>query len=63
LLLAILNEIQNANGKVDIQGSMFYVPQEPWLFPATIKRNILFGKEFDSNKFKLALKFSCFDKV
>ena len=35
------------DGSVDIEGSVSYVSQEPWIFSGTMKENILFGEEFD----------------
>ncbi len=52
LLMALLGEmpyIKSAGNQMN--GSVFYVPQEPWIFPATVKENILFGKEFTKAKF------------
>jgi ABC-type multidrug transport system fused ATPase/permease subunit len=51
LLLTLLRELPNITGKIDTNGEMFYVSQEPWIFSSTIKQNILFGKDYDSQKF------------
>jgi ATP-binding cassette subfamily C (CFTR/MRP) protein 4 len=52
LLMALLGEIPNIkDGAIDMNGSVFYVSQEPWVFSATIKENILFGKEYNKAKF------------
>jgi ATP-binding cassette subfamily C (CFTR/MRP) protein 4 len=51
LLLTLLRELPNINGKIDSNGKMFYVSQEPWIFSSTIKQNILFGKEYDKQRF------------
>ncbi len=51
LLLTLLGELPNINGKIDTNGNIFYVSQEPWIFSSTIKQNILFGKDYDSRKF------------
>ncbi len=59
LLMSLLNEMPDISGKLDIKGKMFYVSQEPWLFPGTIKENILFGKEYNQVKFKEIIK-ACF---
>ena len=40
-LQSILNEIPCITGNLKVTGSLFYVSQEPWLFPATLKENIL----------------------
>jgi ATP-binding cassette subfamily C (CFTR/MRP) protein 4 len=61
--MALLNEIDSLKGKAELNGSMFYVSQEPWLFPSTIKQNILFGKPYDSVKFQQVIKLACLEKV
>ena len=34
-------------GKVNVNGSIAYVPQQPWIQNETVKNNILFGKNYD----------------
>lgn len=34
------------------QGSIAYVPQQAWIQNATLRDNILFGKEYDADKYK-----------
>ncbi len=52
LILTLLGEIPyKKEGNVKIKGSVFYVSQEPWIFSATLKQNILFGKEYNKKKF------------
>ena len=35
------------DGEVNVGGSIAYVPQTAWILNATVKQNILFGKDFD----------------
>jgi ABC-type multidrug transport system fused ATPase/permease subunit len=51
VLETILGEVPSINGNIKIDGSIFYVPNKPWIFPSTIKQNILFGKEYSKEKF------------
>ena len=37
-------------GEVRVQGKVAYVPQTPWLFHASVRENILFGKMYDAHK-------------
>ena len=56
LLSAFLGEMPKNKGSVEIRGSVAYVPQQPWIQNATVKNNILFGRPFDSKRFKAAVK-------
>ena len=47
ILAAILGEMTKVDGQVTVNGSIAYVPQTAWVMNATLKQNILFGKEFD----------------
>ncbi len=63
LLLAILNEYSNVKGDINIQGSLCYVSQEPWIYSATIKENIISGYEYQIQKFKKILEVCELDEV
>ncbi|CAM4856859.1 unnamed protein product [Rotaria socialis] len=47
ILAAVLGEMCKINGQVTISGTIAYVPQTAWIFNATLKQNILFGKDYD----------------
>jgi ABC-type transport system involved in cytochrome bd biosynthesis fused ATPase/permease subunit len=61
--MAMLEELEIVSGNVDIQGSVFYVSQEPWIFTASIKQSILFGKPFDEKKFYKVVSVCCLSHV
>lgn len=44
--------------KVKIHGSVSYVSQKSWIRNETVRKNILFGKEFEENKYKEAIFYS-----
>lgn len=56
-LKSILNETKLVRGEMEIKGRMAYVEQDPFIFPGTVKDNILFGKEYDREKFQEVIKF------
>jgi len=45
--------------EIIINGDMSQVPQQSWILNTTVKKNILFGQEFDQKKYKDVLKYSC----
>ncbi|XP_030751025.1 multidrug resistance-associated protein 4-like isoform X2 [Sitophilus oryzae] len=55
LLKTILGEYPVSNGEKKVTGSISYAPEEPWLFPSTIKQNILFGQAFDKKRYEEVL--------
>lgn len=52
LLRSILNETKLVKGDMEIKGRIAYVEQEPFIFPGTVKENILFGKDYNKEKFE-----------
>jgi len=45
--------------EIIINGDMSQVPQQSWILNTTVKKNILFGQEFDQKKYNDVLKYSC----
>ncbi|KAJ8929217.1 hypothetical protein NQ314_018096 [Rhamnusium bicolor] len=52
LLHTILKELPPLEGSVDVEGTVSYASQEPWLFGGSIRQNIIFGQEFDAKKIR-----------
>ncbi|KAL4709156.1 hypothetical protein ACJJTC_008084, partial [Scirpophaga incertulas] len=52
ILHLLLNELRPSSGKVYLSGPVSYASQEPWLFVATVRQNILFGLPYNSKKYK-----------
>lgn len=55
LLNAVLAEVEKDYGVVavnSIDSGFAYVRQNPWLQRLTIRENILFGKNYEPNKYK-----------
>ncbi|GLV41617.1 uncharacterized protein CBL_06846 [Carabus blaptoides fortunei] len=52
LLHAILKELPLSMGSVEVNGTISYASQEPWLFAGTVRQNILFGKSLNKERYK-----------
>ena len=52
LLSAINQEVTISEGNISCAGNIAYVSQTPWVFPGTIRENILFGEDYDEGRFK-----------
>ncbi|XP_034841111.1 ATP-binding cassette sub-family C member 4-like [Maniola hyperantus] len=53
LLQVILGELKPSQGTVSLGGGRIsYASQEPWLFVATVRQNILFGLPYDRMRYK-----------
>jgi ATP-binding cassette subfamily B multidrug efflux pump len=47
----------------DLRKMIGYVPQEPFLFSATLKRNLVFGREqYSEEELERAIKIACLDR-
>ena len=56
LLSSILGEINVVEGAIRVNGSISYVGQDAWVFGATVRQNILFGQEFDRQRYQRVVK-------
>ncbi|KAM6105939.1 LOW QUALITY PROTEIN: ATP-binding cassette sub-family C member 2 [Pterocles gutturalis] len=56
LVSAMLGEMENIKGHINIQGSLAYVPQQAWIQNATLRDNILFGSELDEARYQQVIK-------
>ncbi|XP_061082797.1 multidrug resistance-associated protein 4 [Conger conger] len=56
LLSTILGELPPEKGVVKVRGALTYASQQPYVFPGTIRSNILFGKELHPQKYEKVLR-------
>jgi ATP-binding cassette subfamily C (CFTR/MRP) protein 1 len=61
ILTAILGEMHRTDGHLRIAGkpTIAYCDQRPWIVNATVKDNVIFGKEYDESKFQAAIDAAC----
>ncbi|GBP41931.1 hypothetical protein EVAR_31694_1 [Eumeta japonica] len=62
LLQLLLRELAPGSGTVTVNGSISYASQEAWLFPSTVRENILFGIPYDPAKYKRVCKACALEK-
>ncbi|KAF5287553.1 hypothetical protein FQA39_LY15882 [Lamprigera yunnana] len=56
LLHAILKELPISMGSLEINGTVSYASQEPWLFPGNVRQNILFGQQWEKSRYRTVVK-------
>ncbi|XP_027864047.1 multidrug resistance-associated protein 5 [Xiphophorus couchianus] len=59
LLSALLGQMTLVEGRVATSGGFAYVSQHAWILNESLKENILFGNEFDSDKYNAVLEACC----
>ncbi|RWS29684.1 ABC transporter ABCC1-like protein [Leptotrombidium deliense] len=57
LLSAVLGEMELVKGTVNVSGELkiAYVPQQAWIENLTLRNNIVFGKDYNSDQYELIL--------
>uniref|UniRef100_A0A6I8P7E5 ATP-binding cassette sub-family C member 5 n=1 Tax=Ornithorhynchus anatinus TaxID=9258 RepID=A0A6I8P7E5_ORNAN len=59
LISAILGQMTLLEGSIAVNGTFAYVAQQAWILNATLRDNILFGKEFDEERYNMVLNGCC----
>lgn len=62
ILQAILRELALESGFINVNGSISYASQEPWVFAATVRQNILFGEEYDRERYNSVVRTCALQK-
>jgi hypothetical protein len=45
------SHLRRKSGNVRVRGSLSYVPQLPWIMNASVRENILFGREYEEKRY------------
>ncbi|XP_071043193.1 multidrug resistance-associated protein 1 isoform X2 [Parasteatoda tepidariorum] len=56
LLSALLGDMVKWCGRINVKGSIAYVPQQAWIQNATLRKNVLFTKRYDEPWYKRVLE-------
>ncbi|KAK3604649.1 hypothetical protein CHS0354_007192 [Potamilus streckersoni] len=59
LLCALLGRMIHRSGKVAMDGSVAYVAQQAWIMNASIRENILFGEDYDQERYDAIAEACC----
>uniref|UniRef100_UPI00358FE290 ATP-binding cassette sub-family C member 12 isoform X2 n=1 Tax=Myxine glutinosa TaxID=7769 RepID=UPI00358FE290 len=51
LIASLLGQMELGSGKVSVNGSIAYVPQQAWILHMTVRENILFGEEYEEQRY------------
>lgn len=58
----LLGELAISSGQVSVGGDISYASQEPWLFSASVRDNILFGQIYDEYWYKKVIQACALEK-
>ena len=50
--MMLCGELPALDGHIKVNGTISYIPQQPWIFSGTVKQNILFGLPYDAEKYE-----------
>ena len=61
-LLALMKESKFLNFSQEIIGSISYTSDQPWIFPGTVRENIIIGSAYDPLKYSRVVNVCCLHK-
>lgn len=62
ILYTILQELEIDKGELTVNGVVSYSAQEPWLFEASVRQNILFTEDYDENRYKEVIRVCALER-
>ncbi|CAL1711021.1 unnamed protein product [Somion occarium] len=61
LLQALIGEMRRTRGEAHFSSSVAYVPQTSWIMNATLRENILFGRDDDEERLQEIIRACCLE--
>ncbi|CAG9814465.1 unnamed protein product [Phaedon cochleariae] len=62
LLQTLLGELEVVSGTIEVNGTVAYASQEPWVFAATVRQNIIFGSDYDKKRYNDVIRACALEK-
>ncbi|XP_031637356.1 probable multidrug resistance-associated protein lethal(2)03659 isoform X2 [Contarinia nasturtii] len=62
ILHTILEELEIDKGELTVNGIVSYSAQDPWLFDASVRQNILFTEEYDESRYKEVIRVCALER-
>ncbi|TFY55007.1 hypothetical protein EVJ58_g8525 [Rhodofomes roseus] len=62
LMQALIGEMRRTRGHTVLSSSVAYVPQNAWIMNATLRENIVFGREDKEERFRAIVKACCLER-
>jgi ATP-binding cassette subfamily C (CFTR/MRP) protein 4 len=59
----MLGELESYTGSVGVNGKISYISQQAWIFPSSLKQNILFGMPYNKEKFDKVVEVCSLKRV
>ena len=61
--MAILGELPLSEGTITVKGKIAYASQQAWIYNGSLRQNILFGQEYDEDRFTAVIHACALEKV
>lgn len=61
--MALLGELPISHGDRRVHGRIGYASQQAWIFSGTVRENIVFGQEFDKERYLQVIEACSLQKV
>ncbi|XP_055309579.1 probable multidrug resistance-associated protein lethal(2)03659 isoform X2 [Sitodiplosis mosellana] len=62
ILHTILHELEIDKGELSVCGVVSYSAQEPWLFEASVRQNILFTEDYNENRYRQVIQVCALER-
>lgn len=62
ILHTILQELEIDKGELTVNGVVSYSAQEPWLFEASVRQNILFTEDYDESRYRMVIQVCALER-